>query len=1377
MDDIYTANRHNSHKWYGPLYRVIALLSNDIAVKSKRFYPVNKPLDTIKDVDTDELSENDYSRGRIKKPTNSDVFDNTIKSKFLGPTEHGEKCYVCGLKLASCPSHTGVIYNTADYVKPNVSDIILAVLKMICISCGGVVTSNKCSCGAELPSVTKLHGSSYLITTPGDPGKVLQLDTVQKINGYLINKIGPIRLKMLVEKNNPDMSKNIPFSSLTSNLVLVSGNTMRLDSFSPTKGQIIPLVDNIKLNAIVPGGVKRSREEIIRSVANITEYLSHYPQVDDDDDKTLFQNAQGKEGYIRRSLFGKHSFGSARIVAACCNTLLDDEIGININTANSFKVRVKVTQKNVNRINKIISDPEITHHALIVRNGRSYNITNDSDELPTSVNIIACVGDTVFRPLMDGDVLIVSRHPIKGETSTVALKVVVFTYKKEAAYMNYRVAQKLSGDFDGDEMTFMLMLRIAQNVSTILTMGPANTAHSEMTPGISLEMSSDAISGLIELSVSEETMSTFQFLDFFRQVRIPAYYNKTKKIFTCKDILSSVLIPTGLNYEANIYEKDSPEWQYWGPKNSVLKIVNGIFISGALVDWTISNSSKSMFTKLSETQSKSVIVRLSNTMHLLGLIALRYFGSGQQADNLVSRGHGYVLNKAACMVKQARVESMLDAALMPSTVFVNSSTTVAMAQSMSMPQADLVAYYFANLVEGKDSSGRSYNDFKVSMMAGLGLNSRHAFKIVGYGDLIVNSGMFISSFLAHNRQVMSLRVGEIDAATVGMNVSNMSIGSTNDEQLNTDFIAVISFIIKTFQVATAGTNLNEGKAFFESQSLNNLMEVVFNGYKVSRYFGTCGLEPGLCVYVRPKFIVNQTVAQTSFLGSEKMYKLYTQIHTSEKNRYEKEQSYDIYGFSDRRLVYWDHEMIMNYAKSKAALWRVKQTVTHRFYDPDASDKTIVECYEMFIESLYQMCGNPTPMAWRESISFIMLYFMTMVTPLTIKINGLNVMKHYMDYVRLEYEKRAFCPGTPIGGKTVDSTLTDNIQRQLDAPKKPGAALEKSLLKNMISVDKPQNGAMYIFVKPGLTEKELQRFAFNLVEVHIDDVIDKNSFVTKYNNDDNPDKHKIQNAIRYYHKTNSIIDIDTYFECKFYFSAMVHYDVTIIKVLSAIAEKVSKWQVLPLEVTKKYATVMVVFDDLTMQRSIMETLLSIKVNGIDGISASRLVRSPNGTPYILTKGINMDDTLILPNVDENRTVCDNIIIMQDLIGIHGAQAALSMIGMFVFENSDVTYISNLIKSRCVSGVSVPANRFGIKRFMHSSIYKLISIQPPFASMTKLALTEAVEKVYESVISAMAAGGIARSGTNYNIIALNTILNKTIINDKDEVKQYLKNMFDT
>ena len=1421
MDGIYLDRGHISHTWFGPPSKARVYTSNDLLTGARKLYPVTKQLDAISENKQAELlkdaektddkddtpkreKKSEYDRGMLKISDDKNVYNGTIKAKYLGPQEMGEKCFACALNIHECQSHSGSINNTAHYVRIGLSDTILQMLKVICVNCNRLISSNKCFCGAEPPGVTRLHASSYLITISGDIKNIIQLDTVQKIVRHFIDKIGPIKLNQLMHHMNVNMSKNMPFSSLISNKVLVSGNQMRLDSYSPTKGQIVPLVDNKKLNAIVPTNLKRSRDEIVNSVSKITEYLAHSIVPDDEDDKTSFQSAQGKEGFLRKSLYSKLGFSTARVVGVSSNSLLDDEIGVNINTANAFKVGVRVTRQNLSYIKKLLKDNNIIRHALLLRNKRIYNIVNSEQHTEGkegyekfgsgTVKMIPRIGDLIHRPLIDGDIVVVSRHPIKGERSTVCCKVVVFRNKTSGVFMNYRTAQKLSGDFDGDEFTLMILKVYSESLSTFMTMGPANTIYSEKSPGIYLEISSDSIGGLMMLSTSEVSLSYFQFMDFFRQVRVPVFFDKKKKSFTCKDIITAVLLWTKLTYKVQIYKESSEEWKYWGKDNSVLHIKNGVFIGGVLIDWTVSSSNKSIFTKLAETIHRSKVLKLSNTFHMLGLTALRFFGNGQQLDNIVSKGEAYNLNKAACGIRQAKVEAMLDASMMPKTLFAESNTVVSMAKTTSMPQSDLVSGYFGNLVKTKDSSGRNYNEFMDSMMGGLGINSRHGTKIVGYGDIIVNGGLFTGSFLANYRKSMSLRIGELNAAITGMNISNMSIGTTPNEQLNGDFIAVIAFIIKIFQVATAGTNLNEGKAFLESELLTHLMEVTFNGYKVTRYFGTSGLIPGLCVYAKPKAILENELGPNDFLDSKKLYTIYKELVTLEKKVYEKESAYDIYDFSNKKLVFWDHNMILNYAESKAVEKREKGNPAmiseedgddvSRFYAEDADDKTIIECYEMFINSLYKMCGTPTPIAWRETMSFIVLYFMTVMSPVQMKARGLAVGKFYMDKVRNVYEEKSFAPGSTIGGDIIDSTLTHSVQSQLDAHKKPGVKLEKNLLKNMLNVDKPEEGAMYIFLKEGTSKAVAKKFADLIVETHVKDVIDSDNLIMKYNNSYNTDAYDIRVASEKYYKSNSIVDIDVYFECTFNFAKMAYSNVSIVGVIVAINAAEPEWQTLPLKGDKTQVKLMIVIDDLSKQKQMMERLLSIKISGIDGIRSTVVTSNETDTTYIVTKGINMNEVMAQPMVDANKTICDNIDIMQKLIGIHAAQVAISLVGRFVFRGSDLTLINGLIQSRCVTGKSVPANRHGVRRFMTESTYKQMAVQSPFTSMTKMALAEKIDRVDESLVSAMAVGGLSKSGTNYSKITVNMPLNKDrsitgkVIEEVNEadIGDYMTNLFD-
>ena len=165
--------------------------------------------------------------------------------------------------------------------------------------------------------------------------------------------------------------------------------------------------------------------------------------------KSLYERLGGKFGRIRGSLMGKRCDFSARTVVGGDPMLSLDEVGIPEEIATNLTIKEKVTQFNIENLQKVVDNGPFTHpgaKTIIRPDGIKLDLRFVFDPKDRVLG----VGYEVERHLVNGDIVVFNRQPSLHRMSFMSHRVKLM--KGKTFRMSLAATTPYNADFDGDEM-------------------------------------------------------------------------------------------------------------------------------------------------------------------------------------------------------------------------------------------------------------------------------------------------------------------------------------------------------------------------------------------------------------------------------------------------------------------------------------------------------------------------------------------------------------------------------------------------------------------------------------------------------------------------------------------------------------------------------------------------------------------------------------------------------------------------------------------------------------------------------------------------------------------------------------------------------------
>lgn len=175
--------------------------------------------------------------------------------------------------------------------------------------------------------------------------------------------------------------------------------------------------------------------------------------------KTIRKRHKGKGGRIRLNLMGKRVNASARSVITSDPKISINQVGVPIQIATNLTFPEIVNEYNYDQLTLMVNNgPEKYPGAKSYLSKTSEHLIDLSDGRYKNVKL--CIGDIVYRHMLDGDIILFNRQPSLHKMSIMAHHSKIVTGK--SLRLNANATTPYNADFDGDEMN----LHVPQTIAT-----------------------------------------------------------------------------------------------------------------------------------------------------------------------------------------------------------------------------------------------------------------------------------------------------------------------------------------------------------------------------------------------------------------------------------------------------------------------------------------------------------------------------------------------------------------------------------------------------------------------------------------------------------------------------------------------------------------------------------------------------------------------------------------------------------------------------------------------------------------------------------------------------------------------------------------------
>lgn len=230
----------------------------------------------------------------------------------------------------------------------------------------------------------------------------------------------------------------------------------------------------------------------------------------------IFDRLSGKEGRMRQHLMGGRVDQSGRGVIAPDPNLRLDEVGLPHAMARILTVPEIATPFNIKHlaeVAKAVTRPSTGEHLSFTQ-----GVTPRLD---------VQLGDTVTRPLQDGDIVLFNRQPSLHRASIMAHSVRLLPHS--TIRMNPSAAKPYNADFDGDEMNIHVPQSVAAQTEARMLMGVANNIISAQNSSPLMLLTFDSLLGAYQLT-SPATFCTREQALQFANAAAPRPNDETRRL-------------------------------------------------------------------------------------------------------------------------------------------------------------------------------------------------------------------------------------------------------------------------------------------------------------------------------------------------------------------------------------------------------------------------------------------------------------------------------------------------------------------------------------------------------------------------------------------------------------------------------------------------------------------------------------------------------------------------------------------------------------------------------------------------------------------------------------------------------------------------------
>ena len=292
--------------------------------------------------------------------------------------------------------------------------------------------------------------------------------------------------------------------------------------------------------------------------------------------KSIKERLNGKGGRVRGNLMGKRVDYSARSVITPDPNISITELGIPMKVAKNITKPVKVNDRNRNILSKLVENgPNVYPGAkLLVRKTKETIYLENIDRQSITLNN----GDIVHRHMLDGDPILFNRQPTLHRMSMMCHRAKIMPVG-DTFRMNVADTKPYNADFDGDEMNLHMPQNI-ESASELLNL--AAVQWQIISPA-----NNKSIVGIFQDSLLGSYLFTRKDIAFSPRhaMNLLMSYNKvdvskfpSNGNISNFDILTQIMPPLSLNYKTKKFK----ETEKYTESNNVVEIKNGKYIRGQI---------------------------------------------------------------------------------------------------------------------------------------------------------------------------------------------------------------------------------------------------------------------------------------------------------------------------------------------------------------------------------------------------------------------------------------------------------------------------------------------------------------------------------------------------------------------------------------------------------------------------------------------------------------------------------------------------------------------------------------------------------------------------------------------------------------------------
>jgi DNA-directed RNA polymerase II subunit RPB1 len=271
--------------------------------------------------------------------------------------------------------------------------------------------------------------------------------------------------------------------------------------------------------------------------------------------KSIRRRIEGKQGLVRQNLLGKRTDFTARTVITGDPAVSIREVGVPLSIANNLTFPERVTPRNVGELTRLVA---VGHNGTLHRRGARFIVRKCGLRQSLSVNPAfepLEEGDTVERQLRDGDVVIFNRQPSLHRMSLMAHRVRVMHHS--TFRLNLSCTTPYNADFDGDEMNMHVPQTHEARAEALLLMTPPTQIVSPQNNRPVMSIVQDTLLGAAVMTQRDSFLDKAEMWQLameagLTELPIPAVL-KPERLWTGKQLFSMLLPDVSLDTVASTH--------------------------------------------------------------------------------------------------------------------------------------------------------------------------------------------------------------------------------------------------------------------------------------------------------------------------------------------------------------------------------------------------------------------------------------------------------------------------------------------------------------------------------------------------------------------------------------------------------------------------------------------------------------------------------------------------------------------------------------------------------------------------------------------------------------------------------------------------------